>query len=120
MKHSKHGKVNPLRLSLPQTYALSGVVFAGNVAVLVALIAGAADNREALEAVASAAKVAATAEPLRGAPEAPRWAPARLAPGALRLSGPEGWQWQGCRADADGVEVFFAPAGSEKIPEPKF
>lgn len=132
MKFLKHGRVNPLRLSVPQTYVLTGVVFAGNVAVLVALIAGAARHPEALEAVAAAARLAA----LESKPEKPvappplsraeePWRERRsyegpTTAGTLQISGPAGWQWQGCRADSDRVEVFFASPDSEKIAGPKF
>ena len=117
LKHTKRGRTNPLRLSLPQTYLLSGVIFAGNVAILVALILGASRNREALRAVAEAARVVprVSASPERFAePSKSSCDEAIGASGGadrtLRLSIPTEWRWRGCQEDSAGaVEILFSP-----------
>lgn len=115
MKYSKFGKTNPLRLSLAHTYALTGVVFAGNVAVLVALVLGGSQNGDAIAAVAKAAEHVAPppyperpTEPRRRAEEPSAGRPSTEK--TLRVSVPEDWQWRGCRAhDGGEVEILFAP-----------
>lgn len=103
-----HGKRQPLLLTPVQSYFLFGVLFAGNVAVLVALLLGASKNREAL---ASIAMSAARSAPLEQVVEPAHPEPSEIQSGserALRVTVPADWQWRGCHADARVVEIFFA------------
>lgn len=112
----KNGKRYPWLLTLPQTYILSAVVYLGNVAVLVALITGAAQNEKALVSLAREVELAAIAnEPAEPPPvepqEAERPSPARVATEerSLRVSVPSDWHWTGCRATDTDVEILFSP-----------
>jgi hypothetical protein len=110
-----NGKRYPWLLTLPQTYILTGVVLLGNVAVLVALISGASENREALEELAREVELAAIAEepkPPQVEPHEPeKRSPPRVATEerSLRVSVPDDWHWTGCRAAASDVEILFSP-----------
>ncbi len=116
------GKRYPWLLTLPQTYLCTGVVFLGTVAVLVALIVGASQNREALESLAR--EVELQAPPIAPEPPEPAPEPVRAGAGAfserqgttekaLRVSAPDEWQWSGCRMpDSTGaVEILFSARG---------
>lgn len=117
------GKRYPWLLTLPQTFLVTGVVFLGNVAVLVALVVGASQNREALELLAREVELAAppiTPEP----PPEPAPEPVRAVAGAsdrggttertLRVSAPDDWHWTGCRADQGTVEILFSPPAATR------
>ena len=114
-----NGKRYPWLLTLPQTYLCTGVVFLGTVTVLVALIMGAAQNREVLETLAREVELQAPPIAPEPPPE-PAPEPVRAGAGAvpertgtaertLRVSAPDDWHWTGCRADQGGVEILFSP-----------
>lgn len=107
----KRGLRNPLLLSTMQTYLFSGVVFACNVGVLIAVLLGVSKNEEALADVARAAEhwtAAKPVEPPRKEETLPRKPSATER--SLQISAPEEWQWRGCRAlDSGGIEVSFTP-----------
>ena len=107
----------PLLLSPAQNYVLFGIFFLGNVAVLIALILGAAKNKSALDSIALAAEVAKVQEReaerpavhVYDAPSIPAPEFSRPSPSFL-VSVPPGWRWKGCRMlDEGAVEVSLTP-----------
>lgn len=108
----------PLLLSPAQNYVLFGIFFLGNVAVLLALLFGAAQNRVALESIAHEAEVSYVRESeavrptvrVYDAPPAPPPPSFTGTSPAFRVSVPPGWQWKGCRMlDEGAVEVSLEP-----------
>lgn len=125
LKHSRQGKRYPWLLTLPQTFICTGVVFLGNVAILIALIMGAAQNREVLEQLAREVELQPASIPPEPPPPEPAPEPVRAGAGApaertgtaertLRVSAPDDWHWTGCRADSGGVEILFSPPDSPR------
>ena len=116
IKYLRHGRSNPLLLSPRLNYLLFGTFFAGNVAVLVALLLGTLKHGDALVSIA---RSAAAAEPREREANSP---PALVAPlherdvsepqgaNSFRVSLPEGWQWRGCMARSNSVEILMTPA----------
>lgn len=116
LKYMTHGRRTPLLLSPRLNYLLFGTFFAGNVAVLVALLLGTSKHADALASIASSAAAAETRQREANSPPAPpapvheREASEPQGANSFRVSLPEGWQWRGCMAGSNSVEILMTPA----------
>lgn len=114
-KHMSHGKRNPLLLSPRLNYALFGTFFAGQVAVLLALITATGKYKDILASIARSAEAAELSAREKPAPPSVEKPAAPVAegphqPDSLRVSLPEGWQWRGCLAQSSSVEILLSPS----------
>jgi len=115
-RYLQHGRTNPLLLTPLQSYGLFAALLLSSSAVLVALLMGTTEHREALEAIARSAE-SARAEAAVAVEEPPETttyrgqrppSPATAGEQSLQISVPEGWQWRGCRvASPDKIEILL-------------
>lgn len=111
LKYMTHGRRTPLLLSPRLNYMLFGTFFAGNVAVLVALLSGAAKHEDALASIARSAEAAEIREREVASPPEPTMPVDKSqGPNSFRVSLPQGWQWRGCMAGLNSVEILMTPA----------